>query len=116
MDPYALIAPGEPASFTQGHDTMSGTDRGEFQRLRRSRAGIAFVMFLSILIYFLVTEHRNHPAQAIPYVLLAGSSMMYFFMHGRRSHRDDRDHPTAGADPQLSPASVRRSTPDRRND
>lgn len=112
----ARIAPREPASFMQGRDTMSATDRGEFQRLRRSRAGVAFVMFLSILIFFLVTEHGGSIPGAIPYVLLVGSAVMYFFMHGWGSHSDDRGRPASGADSHLSPASLRRSTPDRRSD
>jgi len=42
-------------------------------------------MFLSILVFFLVTEHRVHLDPALPYVLLAGSIVMFFFMHGARA-------------------------------
>jgi len=51
----------------------------------KSRANIAFAVFLIIGAVFLVTEHRAHLVGWIPYwpfLLLLACPLMHLFMHG----------------------------------
>ena len=70
----------------------------------RTRTGLAFLGFMAIAAFFLVTEHRAHLALAVPYLpwlLLAACPLMHLFMHGghgghgsgdRASDRDAGPH------------------------
>ena len=55
----------------------------------RSRAGIAFMVFLAVALYFLLTEHRAHVIQALPWVLVLLWAVMHLFHrgHGGHAHR-----------------------------
>lgn len=88
---------------------MSEADGAERHRLTRSRAGVAFIMFLCIITFFLVTEHRIHVAPAFPYVLSVGSAVMYFFMHGWRDRRIDDDRYVSDARTSIGSTSRRPS-------
>ncbi len=37
---------------------------------------------IAIIAYYLLTEHREHVFQYLPYVLLLACPLMHFFMHG----------------------------------
>ena len=53
----------------------------------RSRAGIAFMVFLAVALYFLLTEHRAHVIQALPWVLVLLCPLMHLFhRHGNHGH------------------------------
>jgi DUF2933 family protein len=55
----------------------------------KSRTNIAFIVFLVIAAFFLVTEHRAHLAGWIPYwpyLLLLACPLMHLFMHGGHGH------------------------------
>ena len=44
-----------------------------------------FIGFLLIAGYFLITEHRAHVIEFLPFVLLAACPLLHFF-HGHGSH------------------------------
>ena len=48
----------------------------------RSRSGIALLVFLAIVGFFLVTEHTAHVFGVLPYLLVLACPLMHFF-HGR---------------------------------
>ena len=47
-----------------------------------SRRGLAFLGFALVAGYFLLTEHRAHLIQALPWVLVLACPLMHFFHHG----------------------------------
>lgn len=51
---------------------------------------------ISIIAYFLITEHRAHVIQFLPYIFLLVCPLMHIFMHGGHSHghhhHSDHDH------------------------
>ena len=58
----------------------------------------AFWMFAGVGAYYLLTEHRAHLFDYLPYLLLIACPLMHMFGHGRGGHRhggDDKetDHP-----------------------
>ncbi len=48
----------------------------------RSPAGIALLVFLGIITFFLVTEHWAHLIPVLPWLLLLACPLMHLFMHG----------------------------------
>lgn len=56
----------------------------------RSRTGLAWVAFLGIVTFFLVTEHTAHFFGFLPYALLLLCPLLHFFMHG--GHGDHGAH------------------------
>ena len=68
----------------------------------RSRQGIAFIVFGAGAAYFLLTEHRAHTIEALPWLILLLCPLMHVFMHGGHgghgSGRDDgsQDHESHG--------------------
>lgn len=48
----------------------------------RSPAGIAFLVFLGIATFFLVTEHWAHLIPVLPWLLLLACPFIHLFMHG----------------------------------
>ncbi len=70
-----------------------------------SRTTWILIGFLAIVLYFLLSEHRAHFINFLPYVLLAACPLMHLF-HGHGGHgnhgseREDsarRSSPPAGA-------------------
>lgn len=56
-----------------------------------SRAGRwAFWGFVLVAGYFLLTEHRAHLFNFLPYLLLAACPLMHFFHHGGHGHHHSR--------------------------
>lgn len=48
---------------------------------------------ISIIVYFLLTEHRAHVFQFLPYMLLLACPLMHFFMHkGHGGHHGHHGH------------------------
>jgi hypothetical protein len=63
----------------------------------RSRYAIGLVVFGGIALFFLLSEHRAHTLGALPYLLLAASPFLHFFMH--RGHgQGSADHKTTSHD------------------
>ena len=54
-------------------------------------AKYAFIGFLLIAGYFLITEHRAHVVQYLPFVLLAACPLMHLF-HGHGGHGGHGGH------------------------
>ena len=50
----------------------------------RSRSGIALLVFLAIVGFFLVTEHTAHVFGVLPYLLLLACPLMHFFHGGHK--------------------------------
>ena len=50
---------------------------------------------ISIIIFYLWTEHRAHVIQILPFLFILFCPLMHFFMHGKHHHSgpsDDRGH------------------------
>jgi hypothetical protein len=47
---------------------------------------MAFLAFLSVAVFFLVTEHTAHVLGALPYLLLLACPLMHLFHHGGHHH------------------------------
>ncbi len=58
----------------------------------RSRAGVAFIVFLAIATFYLVTEHTAHVFGLLPYALLLLCPIMHLFMHGSHGGHGGDDH------------------------
>ena len=56
-----------------------------------------FWIFAAIGAYYLVTEHREHLIDYLPYVLLIACPLMHMFGHGHRhgGNRHEREEHTA---------------------
>lgn len=59
-----------------------------------------FWIFAAVGAYFLVTEHREHVIQYLPYVLLMACPLMHIFGHGHghgghdhHEHQDKKQAP-----------------------
>jgi len=53
----------------------------------RSRGGIAFVGFLAIAGFFLLTEHRAHLFGWVPFLLLAACPLLHLLHHRHGGHK-----------------------------
>lgn len=56
--------------------------------------GLAAMGLIGAVLYFLLTEHRAHFIQALPYLILLLCPLMHFFMHrGHGGHgAEDGNH------------------------
>ena len=64
--------------------------------------GVAAIVLIGAVLYFLLTEHRAHTIAALPWLILLLCPVMHVFMHrghghggGRGNHgheNDGRDH------------------------
>lgn len=52
----------------------------------RSPSGIAFLGFLAITGFFLLTEHRAHALGVLPFALVALCPLLHFFGHRGNGH------------------------------
>jgi hypothetical protein len=65
-----------------------------FQRSTPDRRGYMTWLFWAFALvgaYFLVTEHREHLFDYLPYLLLLACPLMHLFGHGGHSHRHHGD-------------------------
>jgi hypothetical protein len=60
----------------------------------RSRYAVGLLVFASIALLFLLTEHRAHTLGALPYLLLAASLFLHIFMYRGHSHAHDDKGPS----------------------
>jgi heme/copper-type cytochrome/quinol oxidase subunit 4 len=63
----------------------SGSNSG-----RNSATGFALVVFLAIVAFFLITEHRAHLFGILPFILLLLCPLLHLLMHrqhGGHSHK-----------------------------
>lgn len=67
----------------------------------RSRFGIVLLGFLSVIGFFLVTEHTAHVLGALPFLLLAACPLMHLFMHHGHGNGDEHaKHSSATPEPK----------------
>lgn len=52
-------------------------------------ARVAFLLFLGIAAFFLITEHAAHLFGILPYLLLLACPLLHFGMHGRHRHKGE---------------------------
>lgn len=55
--------------------------------------GIAAIIFIGFVAYFLFMEHRQHLFQALPFLIILLCPLMHFFMHKNHGHKD-HDRPS----------------------
>jgi hypothetical protein len=56
-------------------------------------SGIACLILIASAAYFILTEHRAHFLEWLPYILLLLCPAMHFFMHGGHGmHHNNRGH------------------------
>lgn len=53
-----------------------------------SGRGLAAGVFIAAMLYFLLTEHRAHFFQALPYVIFLLCPLMHLFMHHGHGRKD----------------------------
>lgn len=70
--------------MTEGHSHSLPTAHEPDPRSARRRR-IALAVFALAAAYFLLTEHRAHVIQALPWLLVLACPLMHVFMH--RGHR-----------------------------
>jgi hypothetical protein len=51
---------------------------------------LAIILAISVVGFYLLTEHRAHLFGALPYLLLLSCPLMHFFMHG--NHGEHAQH------------------------
>ena len=60
-------------------------------------AGIAAILLVMAVGYFLLTEHLAHTIAWLPYAILLACPLMHVFMHGKHGH-GGHDRPQPGGD------------------
>ena len=75
----------------RGHDDHTAASSGG--GWLRSRAGLAFLGFLAIGGFFLVTEHTAHVFGALPYLFLLACPFLHLLHGGHGGHDGDTDRP-----------------------
>ena len=74
-------------------DSHQLPEQGAFANRQVLRWGLA--VFLVVAGYFLITEHRAHVVQALPWLLLLACPLMHLFMHRGHRSRHDGEAPTS---------------------
>lgn len=64
----------------------------------RSPTGITLIVFLTIAIFYLVTEHTAHVFGILPYGLLLLCPLMHLFMHGSHGGHGGGNNHSAHSD------------------
>ena len=64
---------------------------------RRRYVTWLFWAFALVGAYFLLTEHRAHLFEYLPYLLLLACPLLHLFGHGGHSHKHDRDDEKQGS-------------------
>lgn len=52
----------------------------------KTRFGVAFCILATVALFFLITEHRDHLSQAVPYLIFLLCPAMHLFMHHGHHH------------------------------
>lgn len=61
----------------------------------KTPAGFAALVFIGVVSYFLLMEHRQHVWQFLPYLILLACPLLHLFMHG--SHGGHAGHGQQGS-------------------
>jgi len=60
--------------------------KGQVRSFWGAPTGIATIGLIGIVGYFVITEHRQHVFDAVPFLLLGVCVLMHVFMHGGHRH------------------------------
>lgn len=71
------------------HEHCNHTHKG-FLAHFLSWKGVVFTLGLAAVSYYLLTEHLEHLALALPYVFLLACPLMHIFGHGHGHHSNDK--------------------------
>jgi hypothetical protein len=63
----------------------------------RNWSSYAFIGFLAVAGFFLLTEHRAHVLGVLPFLILLACPLLHFAHHGRHNAPRDRDDPGGGS-------------------
>jgi hypothetical protein len=58
------------------------SDHADHEPWYRSRLNLALAGFLTVIAFYLITEHTAHTLGVLPYLLLLLCPLMHFFGHG----------------------------------
>lgn len=57
----------------------------------RSTNGLAAILLIAAVLYFLLAEHRAHFLTALPWLILLLCPVLHIFMHGGHGHGGHSD-------------------------
>jgi hypothetical protein len=82
--------------------TMNDTSHGS-RPFWKSRSAIALLVFASVALFLLFSEHRAHFLGVLPYLLLLSCPLMHLFMHhghghGKRGSANEEHSSESGGD------------------
>lgn len=66
--------------------------------------GISATAALGAVSYYLLAEHREHLAIAIPYLFLLACPLMHIFGHGHGGHGEEKHSPESNVAPTTKSA------------
>ena len=81
----------------EGYDAPPESVRQAQAPTPRWRRRIALAVFAAVAAYFLLTEHRAHVIQALPWALVLLCPLMHVFMHRGHGDHGSRGHDGASA-------------------
>ncbi|MBI3041747.1 MAG: DUF2933 domain-containing protein [Betaproteobacteria bacterium] len=70
--------------MTREHDTHRGSTWS-------SKANWALIGFVLVAAYFLITGHRAHAIEFLPFALVLACPLLHLFMHRGHGHGANRD-------------------------
>lgn len=71
------------------HDKHCHHKNKDFLACFLSWKGVAFILILAGVSFYLLTQHMEHLAVALPYLILLACPLMHIFGHG---HHGKSDH------------------------
>lgn len=77
--------------MSEGRDGPAPEHGHEPQAGSRWRRRVALAVFAAGAAYFLLTEHRAHTIQALPWIILLLCPLMHVFMHGGHAAHDTHE-------------------------
>lgn len=70
---------------------MDPSPKFSLSRWLRSKTGLAFIAFLAIAAFFLITEHKAHLFGVLPYALLLISLLLCLFIRRTENGKNLQD-------------------------
>lgn len=73
------------------HDKKCSHEHKGFLACVLSWKGVALILALAGISYYLLTQHMGHLAVALPYLLLLACPLMHIFGHRHGHHESNKD-------------------------